>query len=262
MSSYWKNKTENSAKARAWTEKMEKTKLAEIESSAGRTMAFGGPNLVPEPTGESKGETAFRVVQADSVTATLAEAERGAEGLAALNFASYKNPGGAFLEGSSAQEESLCHESFLYDVLARQETYYAWNRKNLNRSLYLDRALWSPDVEFERAGTAPVKCAVITCAAPNFRAASRYLGVSRAENAAALRSRIRFLKDVAEATGTKTLVAGAFGCGVFGQDPFETAEIFLDEFGSSGIEDVVFAIPGGRNLEAFLETIEASFGSP
>ena len=36
------------------------------------------------------------------------------ERLAALNFASFKNPGGMYMEGSSAQEESLCHYSILY----------------------------------------------------------------------------------------------------------------------------------------------------
>ena len=32
---------------------------------------------------------------------------------AILNYASYKSPGGFFLEGSPAQEEALCHESIL-----------------------------------------------------------------------------------------------------------------------------------------------------
>lgn len=41
---------------------------------------------------------------------------------AILNYASYKSPGGFFLEGSPAQEEALCHESIL---LAFDGTYYA-----------------------------------------------------------------------------------------------------------------------------------------
>ena len=40
------------------------------------------------------------------------------ESICALNFASYKNPGGKFMDGSSAQEECLCHESILYEVLS------------------------------------------------------------------------------------------------------------------------------------------------
>ena len=46
---------------------------------------------------------------------------------AVLNFASYKEPGGGFMAGSQAQEESFCHESFLYNVLRQFQYYYDWN---------------------------------------------------------------------------------------------------------------------------------------
>ena len=53
------------------------------------------------------------------------------------------------MEGSSAQEESLCHESFLYNVLSRYKEYYHANTYCKNRNLYSDRALYSPDIIFE-----------------------------------------------------------------------------------------------------------------
>lgn len=97
---------------------------------------------------------------------------------AILNYASYKHPGGYFLGGSPAQEEALCHESNLYPILLSfDNTYYAWNKKNLNRALYLDRALYSPDVVFEKGGKQK-KADVITCAAPNYRTAHRFQQVS------------------------------------------------------------------------------------
>ena len=60
-------------------------------------------------------EPEVRFLNTDSVSAIFACAGEGKT--AVLNFASYKNAGGKFIEGSSAQEECLCHESFLYNVV-------------------------------------------------------------------------------------------------------------------------------------------------
>ena len=175
------------------------------------------------------------------------------EKTAIMNFASYKNPGGMFLEGSMAQEEALCHESILYNVLCKQEEYYSWNRDNLNCALYLNRALYSENVVF-RKNNDDFTVDVITCAAPNFSAASRYCGVSREENNKVLLERVRFVVNIAAVMGVKTFIAGAWGCGVFGQDPKTVAECFKTALvETTGIDTVIFAIPGNGNgnLEAF-----------
>lgn len=55
-----------------------------------------------------------------------------------LNFASYKNPGGRFMDGSSAQEEMLCHSSILYNVLSNERfinNFYKPNKSRLNHAL-------------------------------------------------------------------------------------------------------------------------------
>ena len=63
-----------------------------------------------------------------------------------------KNLEAKFLEGSSAQEESLCTQKLLYNVLKEfQDSYYDINKKCLNRALYLDKALYTPDIEFSQA---------------------------------------------------------------------------------------------------------------
>ena len=46
-----------------------------------------------------------------------------------LNFASAKNPGGGFLRGSMAQEESICYVSTLYHSLIQSDMYEI-NKKN------------------------------------------------------------------------------------------------------------------------------------
>ena len=173
---------------------------------------------------------------------------------AVLNFASYKEPGGRIIDGSMAQEEALCHTSALYNVLKCLTSYYEWNRQHLNRALYLNRGIYSPEVPFV-FGDSMIKCDVITVAAPNKNAAQKYCKVSDEENSLVLRGRIRFVLDIAETNQVDTLILGAYGCGVFGQDPTEVAEIFLEllESGKYSFRKVVFPIPAGKdgNLIAF-----------
>ena len=52
----------------------------------------------------------------------------GPDAVAALNFASARSPGGGFLSGSQAQEESLARASALYTCLQGQTGYYDANR--------------------------------------------------------------------------------------------------------------------------------------
>ncbi len=191
---------------------------------------------------------------ADTVTAILNQKCTGHK-LAALNFASYKNPGGMFLEGSRAQEECLCHESDLYNVLKVLKEYYAWNNKNLNKALYLNRAAYTPDIYFYRTAEKQMKvryCDIITCAAPNYMAASQYQKVSREENYHVLEARIKFILDITDNNRVHTLILGAFGCGGFGQDPVEVAELFKKHLVGRHMKKVIFAVPGNdANYEAF-----------
>ena len=172
-----------------------------------------------------------------------------------LNFASYKNPGGMFINGSKAQEECLCHASYLYNVLSQfTDKFYKWNNENKNRALYFNRALYSPGILFFD-GVEDFYCDVITCAAPNKSAAQQYGKVSVQENTDVLKSRIKFVLDIAADNQVDTLILGAFGCGVFGQDAEEVAGIFKEYLSNSYgcFNKVVFAVPDDytNNLSAF-----------
>src|SRR4029077_4484905 len=67
----------------------------------------------------------------------------GPERIALLNFASARNPGGGFLSGSQAQEESLARASGLYASLSRMTDYYGANRRSKS-ALYTDHMVYSP----------------------------------------------------------------------------------------------------------------------
>lgn len=189
--------------------------------------------------------------------------------IAALNFASYKNPGGRFMDGSIAQEECLCHESNLYNILlAFRDSYYDWNNRNKNRALYYNRGLYSPNVIFMGSladniiVNHSIPCDIITCAAPNYSVAHRYQGVQMEENIRVCKDRIKFVLDIAVDNEVDTLILGAYGCGVFGQDASEIAKIFKEYLNGEykgKFQDVIFAIPPSKgrdkNLDKFISEI-------
>jgi uncharacterized protein (TIGR02452 family) len=88
----------------------------------------------------------FEVVNETTLSAAgrLAQADDNANPLA-LNFASAKNPGGGFLKGSQAQEESLARASGLYRCVVQMQAMYEANRR-LRSCLYTDNMIYSPQV--------------------------------------------------------------------------------------------------------------------
>ena len=86
---------------------------------------------------------------------------------------------------------------------------------------------------------------VITCAAPNKSAGKRKYKVTDNENTKFLKHRIAFILNVAAAKNVDTLILGAYGCGVFGQDPYEVARIFRSYLTGEYkyFSKVIFAVP-------------------
>ncbi len=198
------------------------------------------------------------VIDQDSVTAVL-ERGRGiasACDLALLDFASFVNPGGGYERGGWAQEEAICGESTLFNVLREQRSWYAENRRrNINCELYRNRGLVVPKVRFERDGYHSY-ADVIVVAAPFASRAREVYNVTDDALLAAMRERIRFAMGIADDLGHRKLILGAFGCGAFGWDASVVAPLFVGELagGAHVAEQVVFAIPRGRfedNLSKF-----------
>lgn len=246
ISDYWGEKVKKAQIAKIHTKIMENKYSTEISDCIKKTKIYDGEqwnleNLLKTTLCDTKGT----IVDLDSVSAIFKQAKGKT---AVLNFADYKHPGGCFLDGSMAQEESLCHSSFLYNVLKEFSDYYKYNNQHLNRSLYKDRALYSSDVIFELNGDTKV-CDVITCAAPYKAAAQTYCKVSDEENTKALKSRIKFVLDIAEDNNVETLILGAYGSGVFRQNPNEVASVFRDTLNKYNyhFKKVIFAIPKGKN---------------
>lgn len=212
----------------------------------------------------SGGDTKTRIEATDETTlsALLRLNSEDSGHLACLNFASAKNPGGGFLGGAEAQEESLARASALYPCLLAARAYYEENRA-CRTALYLDRVIWSPGVPFFRDDEGallarPVLASVITAPAPNAGAVAANEAARMNEIEPTLKRRAGLVLDIAVERDVQTLVLGAWGCGVFRNDPRLVATVFAGllagEF-SNAFNRIVFAIydksPGQSVLRIF-----------
>ena len=276
MMDYFANKDKLSKRAIFITKNRAKTYEHEIQNSIAHTMEFKEDSVLRSGVlGKQKDKIhtpETSIVQLDTVS-TIFQCTADSERVAVLNFASYKHPGGMFIAGSSAQEESLCHASTLYNVLSSEELsgYYEKNNKDKNRALYYNRALYSQSVVFfdnrqddENVGTMRL-VDVITCAAPN---AGTFLRYNTGEGAVALNEhiladRILFLHDICEyaaiVLGLETVILGAWGCGVFRQNPHTVAHLLMTEFKESRLNRVIFGVPDEKTFTIFQDSFHTVF---
>lgn len=166
----------------------------------------------------------------------------------ALNFASATKPGGGFLGGAQAQEESIARSSSLYATLRDREMHR--HHSHPRNPMYTHWAIHSPDVPIfrkddgtllERAHTA----CFLTCAAVNAGVVLSRDESRKAEVARVMRERIARVLAIAAHEDHATLILGAWGCGVFRNDTEDIALAFreaLDGAFARAFEHVVFAV--------------------
>lgn len=235
-------------------------------------MPAAGRTAGPEAgrTGPTAGRTVNRVTAAVEVTgeSSLEAAGRltaaGTGPVAVLNFSSARNPGGGYLNGAQAQEEALCRGSALYTTLLRVPEFYAHHRADRS-PFYSDRVIHSPGVPVFRddrgrlLGT-PYHVGFLTSAAPNAGVIARRAPEQVHRIPAALASRAERVLETAAERGYRRLVLGAWGCGVFRNDPAAVAEAFRAQLTGDGrfadrFDEVVFAVldrtAGATTLGAF-----------
>lgn len=241
---------------------------AAIEAAKAGTVTYELGAALPAPGPRAPAVATEITVTGESTIEAMVRLSRGDLGhLGCLNFASARHPGGGFLGGAQAQEESLARASALYPCLLTQPEVYARNRAQRSL-LYLDLAIYSPRVPFVRDDDggwlpAPVLASVITCAAPNAGALGR--GTSVGELEATLRRRAELVLEIARHHAIEALVLGAWGAGVFRNDPVMVARIFRELLAgpfAQTFAQVVFAVIGtpetSANHRAFAEAFPAA----
>lgn len=188
---------------------------------------------------------------------TLAAARRlstqhPTEHIAILNFASAKNPGGGFLNGSLAQEESIALCSSLYACQTHPPVHAAFHQYAAHHAspIYSSRVIFSPAVPVFRDSETnallehPYVVSVLSSAAVNAGVA-RKRGISEAVITAEMSKRIEHILHVAANAGVDHLVLGAYGCGVFENDPDAVAALFnrhVHHF-AAAFSSITFAVP-------------------
>lgn len=173
--------------------------------------------------------------------------------IAVLNFASAKRPGGMVTRGSSAQEECLCRVSTLYNVLSSSKfkSHYVKGKKSDN--FYIDELIYSPDIKVvlhlenytELKPEDYWSVDVITSAFPNLRNISNSEIMEKEDKIKFLYDqRIENVFQAAMKESVDILILGAWGCGVFRNDPAMVAESFLNiQYKYEGIfEKIIYPV--------------------
>ncbi|MDR2869532.1 MAG: TIGR02452 family protein [Deferribacteraceae bacterium] len=188
--------------------------------------------------------------------------------IAVLNFASAKNPGGGFLNGALAQEESLAASSNLYLVqtLPQNMVCYEANRA-FGGALYTDHMIYAKDALFVRQDTGafwdtPLTVDVLTAPAVNYGAYMNHGGKHELA-LQTMKDRMRKVIQLFAVENARTLILGAYGCGVFQNDPRTVANFFVDILQNEGwqhsFERIVFAIFDRSKEQSVLKPFQDVF---
>ena len=224
---------------------------------------------LPEKQGEWS-PNVISVVNRDCVVAAQSLLQEGLHP-ALLNMASLHHPGGGVIDGSGAQEESLCRRSGLAVSLYQFSlpggrhgdlAEMVGVRRRSGQSYPMDErfgGIYSPDVYFfrdtEDTGYAlldePFPLSVISVAAISYnpkhgRHSLTADGQIPEDDVPVLKDKIRTILNIGIINGHDSLVLGAFGCGAYCTPPDGMARLFREVMSedtySGRFRKIVFAI--------------------
>jgi len=221
-----------------------------------------------------------------------------------LNFSSAKNPGGGWDSGALAQEESIARSATLIPTLTKYQTeFYEYHRNQKKTMLYSHALIYSPDVVIMKHGNGVqierddgyYKCNVITSPAVNAgyyvkrakpmdymmrthggmdkMAKGNDIGDKERKIAAwnvvdyVMKERCKRVLELAMKYDNEYIILGAWGCGVFGNEPNMIARIFAELLRDryyNVFRKVVFAILDHKKkqtMDKFIYQFEKVFGS-
>ncbi|MCB1175292.1 MAG: TIGR02452 family protein [Leptospiraceae bacterium] len=200
-------------------------------------------------TEQKNAVTTITVQNMTTLAAARELLEQSDQAVLGLNFASAKNPGGGFLGGSQAQEESLARSSGLYACLTAVPEMYSIGR-SCGSCFYTHSLVYSPAVPVFRSDDGTLlndfhNVSFITAAAVNAGCVQKQEPQNAGRITEVMRERSRRVLQLAAQLGYQRLVLGAWGCGVFQNDPATIAQLFDDHLQGAfaGVfQQVLFAV--------------------
>ncbi len=232
----------------------------QVQKSIRGTVSYPSGQGVPESAKENY-RTEISVHNITTLEAARRLISQGCRP-ALLNFASATHPGGGFLSGARAQEEYLARSSGLYACI-KDNAMYPFYRSRRD-PLYTDYAIYSPDVPVFRQDDGslldePYTVGIITCPAVN---AGRMPPERNGEIGPAMWLRILKVLSLGVTHRHDSMVLGAWGCGAFGNDGHEIADLFhraLERNFKGSYKQVIFAIVDRSPAHRFIGPFEKAF---
>lgn len=208
------NRKEREESAASWLNELSMRYDKQVSSAMSSTYVKIGDDI-KDPS-FPKGETSVRLFKNDVVTcAKAAVTHNKGSRVCILNFASPSNPGGGFLKGSLAQEEAICHATGLYPCLAQDKCKEYYGNVRGEDRLH-NSYIYTKDCPFIVNGKVYL-VDVLTMAAVN-----RNISYNNPDALMEKCQRAAYLIPCFYCIDV--LLLGAWGCGVFGNDPKRVAE--------------------------------------
>ena len=195
-----------------------------------------------------------------------------------LNFASATQPGGGFINGASAQEESIARSSTLSLSLQTPQArpFYGLHNRDSRGGYYSHAMIYSPGVTIFRDDDGnwlcPYHVDIVTSPAVNAGLVRKIrCGTSfETENRilSTMEERIGRILALFERKGIRNLVLGSFGTGVFQNEVVPLAKIWGELLVAPGarfadsFDQVIFAIPDGYTEREFKSGFSAAVNPP
>lgn len=212
--------------------------------------------------------TTFEVVNMTTLASASQNIATGKK-VVCLNFASAKNPGGGFLGGSQAQEESLARASDLSVSLTSKMEMYEFHRGRQD-CLYSDNMIFSPQTTVFRDDNdtlldVPYHVSFITSPAVNAGCVRQKYTKQKSKIESTMIRRTERVLSLALKHQADVLILGAWGCGVFQNAPEEVASYFAQFLQQGGrfvnvFPKIVFAVLDNSKDGRFMTPFQKYFG--